>query len=53
MADNNASEYRFAQHVAPSAPKPGFDLATVSFQLGHQVGGQARRRRLPKTVTNM
>lgn len=37
MADNSASEYRFAQDVAPSAPKPGFHLATISFQLGNQV----------------
>lgn len=37
MSDTNQSEYRFAQDVALTAPKPGFHLATISFQVRDEV----------------
>ncbi len=37
MADNQSSEYRFARDVSPTAPKPGFHLATISYQRGDHV----------------
>jgi len=37
MSDTNQTEYRFAQDVALTAPKPGFHLATISFQVKNEV----------------
>lgn len=37
MSDKNPSEYRFAQDVALSAPKPGWRLADVSLQFRGEV----------------
>src|SRR5215813_3121568 len=37
MSDTNQTEYRFAQDVALTAPKPGFHLATISFQVRNEV----------------
>ncbi len=37
MSDTNQTEYRFAQDVALTAPKPGFELAAFSFQFRDEV----------------